>query len=238
MIVITLLLGTVLGVWLAFANSLARRWEDARASVCSGSPARGALKHGKRLRTHGDNYQSYSYLGTALGRNAVHGRVRTVIESAYAELARRHPGAYFVYGESGWPSGGKFAPHKTHRNGLSVDFMVPVIDRRSGARSRMATHVFNLWGYAVDFDATGKNRQWRIDFPMLAAHLHALRRAAAAEGIVVQRVILAPELQRLLFATPKGAALASQLRFSRHPVWVRHDNHYHVDFGVRCQPAA
>ena len=51
------------------------------------------------------------------------------LQATEAELERTQPGVKFVYGETGWPDGGPMPPHRTHRNGMSVDFMVPVRDK-------------------------------------------------------------------------------------------------------------
>lgn len=39
-----------------------------------------------------------------------------------------------------------------------------------------------------------------------------------------------PGLQPLLFRAPQGQLLRARMRFSTRPAWVRHDEHYHVDF--------
>lgn len=38
------------------------------------------------------------------------------------------------------------------------------------------------------------------------------------------------------FAAPRGAYLRQHPRFMAGKAWVRHDEHYHVDFAVRCKP--
>ena len=85
-------------------------------------------------------------------------------------------------------------------------------------------------GYGIDFDDRGVNGDHSIDFDALAAHLHHLDRAAEANGLAIEVVILAPNLQDELAAAEHGRALVRRLRFSRNPSWVRHDDHYHVDF--------
>lgn len=230
-IIVVLLLASL---FIFLGNSVARVFESEKPSVCYGSSSRGSLAHGKRLPTRGDNFVSYSYLGAALGRNALHGRVREVVLQTYGELATMLPGKTFVYGETGWPNGGRLRPHKTHRNGLSIDFMVPVMNR-SGESVPLATHVFNRWGYAVEFDSRGRHAHWRIDFEAMAAHLYYLQQTAKRLGVGIRIVILAPELQPHLFATARGKQLQRTLRFSRNPSWVRHDDHYHVEFIVPCK---
>lgn len=147
---------------------------------------------------------------------------------AYKKLAEESPELVFVYGETGWPSGGSFRPHRTHQNGLSVDFMVPVTKR--GHSVPLPTHVLNKWGYAIDFDREGRAEKLQIDFEAIAAHLHALIVAGRSYGVGIELVVFAPDLQEHLFKTERGAALREPLRFNVTPSWVRHDDHYHVDF--------
>ena len=41
------------------------------------------------------------------------------------------PDTVYKYTETGFENGGKFRPHKTHQNGLSVDFMTPVKNKNN-----------------------------------------------------------------------------------------------------------
>ena len=41
-----------------------------------------------------------------------------------------------------------------------------------------------------------------------------------------------------LRATPRGPYLQQNLKFMKGKPWVRHDEHYHVDFAVNCKPLA
>jgi penicillin-insensitive murein endopeptidase len=214
---------------LRFGNTVAIAFESDAPSVSHGTPARGSLENGKRLPSRGGNFRAYSDLGTLLGRNAVHDRVRATVLTAYAELATRLPDRRFVYGETGWPSGGRFRPHRTHRNGMAVDFMVPV-QNAHGEPAELPTHAFNRWGYDIEFDREGVADGLHIDYPAMAAHLHALADAAAAQGLRADVVIFDPLLQAALFAAPQGEALQRRMRFSREAAWVRHDEHYHVVF--------
>ena len=101
---------------------------SASESICYGTPKKGKLKNGVQLPRVGNNYQVFSDLGYSLGRTYVHSRVAEIIQASYSQLETALPNTIFVYGDSGWKSGGRFKPHKTHQNGLSVDFMVPILD--------------------------------------------------------------------------------------------------------------
>lgn len=227
-----------LTIMVALAAALGGPGPCAAASECFGTTSRGRLAGGVALPAQGKNFRSYSVLGSGMGRTHVHSRVRDVVLAAYAELADTVPDHTWVYGETGWPTGGPFWPHKTHQNGLSVDFMVPVRDAH-GRPVLLPMTAANRYGYSEEFDGRGlsKNGQ-RIDFEAMAAHLLALARAAEAAGIGIRLVIFDPLLQRSLWRTSAGAELRRRLRFSRGRVWVRHDEHYHVDFELPCRPYA
>lgn len=158
-----------------------------------------------------------------------------VVLEAYERLATEMPDRVFVYGETGWNDGGQFKPHKTHRNGLSVDFMVPVLDE-SGASVELPSSILNKWGYDLEFDSNGRLDDLKIDFDAIAEHIYQLDIAAKRSGIGIWRVIFDPQLQPQLRNSPRWPYLEQNVRFSTNRSWVRHDEHYHVDFDVPCRP--
>lgn len=218
------------GVWVGWGVELLRALESDEPSRSEGTPSRGELIHGKRLPVRGPNFEAYSYLGALIGRTCVHERVRDVVTDAYARSAESAPGVRFMYGETAWCSGGgRMPPHHTHQNGWSVDFMVPVEDE-AGASASYPAWPWTKFGYGVEFDERGRRGRLRIDFDALAAHLLALEEAARAREARLKRVILAPELRPELFAARRGAQVRRRIRFMPRRAWIRHDEHYHVDF--------
>jgi len=207
----------------------------AEPSQCFGSTSNGTLKNGVALPRHGDNFSTYSSLAHVLGRTYVHSTVKHIVLQAYEQLSHSHPDTVFVYGETGFKEGGEFKPHKTHRNGLSVDFMVPVVDKQGVSRP-LPTHPLNKFGYDIEFDGQGQFEGLTIDYAAMAAHIAALHRAALQSGVDIWRVIFDPQLQPYLFDTAYGPYLQKHTQFSTRSSWVRHDEHYHVDFAVPCSP--
>jgi penicillin-insensitive murein DD-endopeptidase len=208
---------------------------QADESVCYGTPEKGRLEHGVQLPPEGKNFQAYSWLGYQIGRTYVHSQVRDVVISSYEALEGTAPEKIYVYGETGWSSGGRFRPHKTHQNGLSVDFMVPITDK-AGQSVPLPCSVVNKFGYEIEFDSSGKYEEYKIDFEAMAEHLYQIHKAATAQGVEIRRVIFDPALQPSLFKTKRGAYLQQHMTFSKKPSWVRHDEHYHVDFSIPCKP--
>jgi penicillin-insensitive murein endopeptidase len=223
-------------VWIALFLMLSSPAGNAKTpseSLCYGSPKKGRLEAGWALPASGPNFRAYSWIGPAFERNYVHSRVYRSILAAYKALEKTNPDRSFVYGETGGREGGIFWPHVTHQNGLSVDFMVPVLDR-SGKIVPFPSDFSNRFGYGLQFDEKGVAGDLRIDFEGMAEHLYQLDRATRKEGIGIRLVIFAPELTERLLQTRRGPYLGKHMQFYLRPARVRHDEHYHVDFKVPC----
>jgi penicillin-insensitive murein endopeptidase len=222
-------------VRLAFACALCLSW-SASASTCYGSSANGRLDGGVQLPASGTNFVAYSAEGVGLGRTYVHDVVRKIVVDAYTHLAQTMPEKTFVYGETGLEHGGTIPPHKTHQAGISVDFMVPVLDRENRSVPLPATRS-NKFGYGLEFDGDGRIPGYRIDFDAMAEHLFQLSLASRQHGIAIKRVIFDRGLLEKLFNTkPHGAELKRTIPFMKGEPWIRHDEHYHVDFDLACRP--
>lgn len=208
----------------------------AQASTCYGTTANGRLEQGVRLPPRGENFKSYSTLARFAGRTYVHSSVREIVVAAYQALEREQPGKVFKYAETGLKNGRRFKPHKTHKNGLSVDFMVPVLDSQ-GRSVHLPTNHLNKLGYNIEFDKNGTYSGLAIDYEAMAAHIVSLHREAKRRGYDLWRVIFDPQLQPNLYLTNYAEYLRSNIKFSEKRSWVRHDEHYHVDFDVPCEPS-
>jgi penicillin-insensitive murein DD-endopeptidase len=196
-----------------------------------GTTSRGRLENGVSLPIKGTGFVTYSRAGNALGRQYVHSRVRDTLIAAFAAQHAAHAERTFVVGETGLQHGGRFWPHRSHQNGMSVDIFMPVRDAQ-GRWTRMPTPSWQQFGYAHEFDAKGQEHGLTIDFGCLADLLVELDRQAGRHGLALERIIVAPEyVDRVLDA---GGAEARDLepRLMRRPSWVRHDEHVHLDFRV------
>lgn len=139
----------------------------------------------------------------------------------------------FIYGETGFENGGRFRPHKTHANGTSVDFFVPVLDNAKKSTT-LNISAFNKLGYKIEFDQSASNADYSIDFESIAKHLLAIHEAAKKDKIGIRVVIFDNDFQNILFKTKSGKDLKKIMYFSVKKPWVRHDEHYHIDFIVKC----
>lgn len=204
-------------------------------SQCFGDTNTGSLKNGWQLPTSGKNFHTYSLIGVMAGRNYVHSSVYRTVLNAYEILQSTNPKVTYIYGETGHKEGGKFRPHKSHRNGLSVDFFVPVVNSKGEAKE-LDVGITNRLGYNIEFSQEAKYNELAIDFESIAKHLDALNISAKKEGIGIEVVIFDNQFQKLLFETVTGKKIKNEMTFSIKKPWVRHDEHYHVNFKVKCSP--
>ena len=112
--------------------------------------------------------------------------------------------------------------------------MVPVRDAK-GRSVPLPSGVWNKFGYSIEFDSKGRFEDLAIDFEAIAEHLYALHAAAKAKDIGLERVIFDPVLLPRLYKTRRGEFIKSNISFMKGQAWVRHDEHYHVDFAVPCK---
>ncbi len=217
-------------IYCLFLSSIA----FAKESTCYGTTSNGKLEGGEKLPSSGSNFVSYSTTAEIAGRTYVHSKVRNIIVASYQLLEAEAPESVYKYAETGFKEGGSFKPHKTHQNGLSVDFMVPVVNAE-GQSVHLPTHYFNKLSYDIEFDAAGVYDKYRIDYEALAAHLVSLNKMAIAQGAGLWRVIFDPKLQPYLLSTKYGSYLKKHIKFSKKRSWVRHDEYYHVDFDILCK---
>jgi penicillin-insensitive murein endopeptidase len=189
------------------------------------------MDNGVKLPYKGENFVPYSTLGFLLGRTYVNSRVRDIIVETYKIQQTKSPDVIFMYGETGFENGGPFKPHKTHMNGTSVDFMVPIINKDEESIP-LPTSVFNKFGYSIEFTLDGKFKNYEIDFESMASHLKSLHQISVSMGYGIQLVIFDPKMRHHLINTVDGEYLKNNLKFNTKRVWVRHDEHYHVNFDI------
>lgn len=211
-----------------FPNSLLV-FDNEAPSISHGTVSDGHIENAKRLPYQGENFTTYSFAGYLLGRTFVHERVRETVLAAFDSCRTTCPGMTFVIGETGRPHGGSFAPHRTHRNGLSVDIMTPMMDHEGNPYRRH--NLFNLWGYAMELDDFGRTEDASVHYECLAHYLLALKKAAPDNGLRIQKVIFDPILRMKLLETRAGRQIRD-LPFTSRRAILRHDDHFHVDFAV------
>ena len=208
--------------------------EITEASISSGTVSNGSLKNGRIFPFKGPNFiyfDSTSYLNK---HAFTHEKVNRTVLATYQTFESILPAFEFGLMECSNEHGGKIWPHRTHQNGLSVDFMSPLL------KNGISTMDFNTIGlphYLMDFDETGiytEDNNYSIDFNLMAQHILELDKQARKNCLKIDRVILKIALKDNLFATEYGKKLrASGIYFATNLSELidnLHDDHYHVDF--------
>lgn len=206
-------------------------------SLSLGNVGNGSLKYGRIVPFSGANFHYFDTTSYLSKRAFVHQKVFETLIESYKTLEETCPEGHFGLMECSNEQGGKIYPHRTHQNGLSVDFMTPLL--KNGVPTRDfewegATHYF------MDFDNQGhyvEDTSYSIHFNRLAQHLFELNAAAKRNGLQIDKVILKTALKEALFATEYGKKLEAEgIYFATKLTPLinnLHDDHYHVDFKIR-----
>jgi penicillin-insensitive murein endopeptidase len=200
-----------------------------------GSVRNGALRNGYLLPYKAANFDYFSPLSYFLLDNGyVHSNVHKTMMDAFEILASKTPDRYYSLMECSNQNGGPILVHRTHMNGMSVDFMAPKL--RNGKQNRFWDNI-GIWHYALAFDADGRllfDKKTVIDFESIAQAILAIDDAAKNHGLRIRKVIWKINLKDDLFATKGGQELLNRkIYFVRNMpdiVDMVHDDHFHIDF--------
>lgn len=113
--------------------------------------------------------------------------------------------------------------------------MVPIVDQADNSVP-MPTGVLYKFGYGIDFDENASYQNYKIDFETFAEHLYQLDIAAKAKNSGIALVIFESSYLPKLFAAKRGEYLKNKVNFMKGKPWIRHDEHYHIDFAIPCKP--
>ncbi|PKR80151.1 hypothetical protein CW751_11655 [Brumimicrobium salinarum] len=199
-----------------------------------GTVSNGSLVHGKILPFYGENFRYFDYKSYLASRAFTSDIVRKIILNSYKKLYEFLPNRFLYLMELSNKNGGEIYPHRTHQNGLSVDFMMPKLKKGTpyyGLDTLGARH------YLLKFNNKGqytKDKEVQIDFNLIAQHLLILNEEAKKMNYKIEKVIIKVELKNLLYATDYGKKLRESdiyLVQNLSPlINGLHDEHYHVDF--------
>ncbi|MFK7787027.1 MAG: penicillin-insensitive murein endopeptidase [Crocinitomicaceae bacterium] len=203
-------------------------------SMSIGSVGNGKLKNGRIVPFSGDNFHYFDTTSYLANRGFTHETVLKTVLETYDALDSLLPGRHFCIMECSHQHGGKLMPHRTHQNGLSVDFMMPKLKDSQpyyGLDDLGAEH------YMLTFDENGKyvkDPSIELDFNTIALHILELQSAAKKNGMSIEKVIIKTELKDELYGTKHGKTLKqSGIYITRNLsplINALHDEHFHVDF--------
>ena len=228
-------------------------------SISHGTRSNGSLENAWLVPYSGSNYKYFSFYSFYIMDNAyLNDKVCRALEAAYKTCELTAPEVFYRYMECSDHDGGPVYFHKSHRNGLSVDFMVPKLKNGETFTS------LDSWGlahYFLEFDNTGKLRNTypflnfihpyfsgivgrylidediEVDFESMAKHILALDDACKREHISIRKVIMKLEFKDEFFKTPTGQKVKARgVPFAQKlstAVNNMHDDHYHIDFKIK-----
>ncbi|AZQ64913.1 hypothetical protein EI427_22055 [Flammeovirga pectinis] len=228
-------------------------------SVSHGTRFNGTLERGWLLPYRGENYGSFSGISYYLMDNAyVNNKVSRSVLDSYESLNNTISNdCFYYYMECSDHSGGNLYLHRSHENGLSIDFMIP--KQQEGKPYTFLDH-WGLFHYFLETDYLGNYKQRYSllnflnpllskiigkvfipsnisnDFRKVADHILALDIACKKNGISIKQVIIRIEFKEKIFSTPSGQKLLSRgVYFAKKlppEVNEMHDEHYHIDFNI------
>ena len=103
-------------------------YKNTGTSQSVGSVSSGTLINAYKLPYRGENFSFFSpFSYFILGRAYVHSSVYKTLINSYKKTEKDCSGIQFKFMECSNKKGGKMYPHQTHQNGLSIDFMTPLV---------------------------------------------------------------------------------------------------------------
>lgn len=207
-------------------------------SKSTGSVGKGKLENAYLIPWSGKNFRYFSPISYFIFDNGyLHSKVHNTLLEAYKICETTCPNTQFRIMECADKTGSKLLFHKTHQNGLSVDFMSPKI-KPNKKQSRLFDRL-GLWHYLLEFSNSGQlnfSKKTNIDFETIGRHILALDKAARKNGLRIKKVIFKIELKDDFYNTPSGKKVKQKgIYFAKAlPHWTNrmHDDHYHVDFEI------
>jgi penicillin-insensitive murein endopeptidase len=203
-------------------------------STSTGHVVNGKLINAYKLDLYGNNYSYFSYFSYyMLGMCFTNSSVYQCLKDAMKTLEVSCPNRHFYIMELSRIYGGKSLLHQTHRNGMSVDLMVPKINKNNKP-CYFYDHA-GLFHYLNEFDSDGHlklDKSVKIDFDALAELIFAVQKAASENGLKISQIIIRDEIKDNLAKTATGSKIAYLMRSYPNNKFVNkmHDDHIHVDF--------
>lgn len=217
-------------------NKYFQKHQCKQKSVSSGSVSKGSLKNGHLWPFEGPNYCYFSEVSYLSGRAFVNSEVLKSALASYEFLESANADRSYVVMECSHKKGGKLWPHRTHQNGLSVDFMSPL--KKNGKPYHKlddmgATH------YMMEFDKNGvylKDPSVSIDFEAIAQHILSIQSKGKKYGVKIKKIIINTDLKDDLYKGKFGQQLKNSgiyvVKSLSPKINALHDDHYHIDFSV------
>jgi len=203
-------------------------------SISLGTVGKGSLINGKLIPFNGKNFQYFDTNSYLSGPAYVNNKVLKTILHSYRALDSVDIHRKFYIMECSPKNGGNLFPHKTHQNGLSVDFIMPLIKNN---KPYYGLDTIGTTYYFITFNQNGrynKDTTVSIDFNLVAQQILTLEKSANIYGLRIAKVIINTFFKEELFATTFGKELKNSgiyiVKNLDNYTNNFHDDHFHIDF--------
>lgn len=205
-----------------------------KRSKAIGTVSNGKLVKGTLFPFSGNNFEYFDTTSYLADRAFTHSSILKATLSTYVLLEKTYPNRKFFCMELSNKHGGKLSPHRTHQNGLSIDFMSPL---KKAKKPYYELDRIGQAHYLLQFDNNGSysgDKSIKIDFNLIAHHILLLDQEARKNGFRINKVIFKKELKDDLYESDWGRKLrSSSIYITRNLepfINDLHDDHYHIDF--------
>ncbi len=212
---------------------IAKHVDSNDASISKGSVSNGSLKNGKLLPYTGENFWYFDKGSYLSSRGFVHSKVKKTVLDSYKNLELLSDRNWCLM-EASNQKGGKLYPHRTHQNGMSIDFMMPL---KKDNKPYYQLDSSGTMHYLMTFDDNGfhaSKKDVQIDFDAVGLHIIELEKAARKNGLKIKKIIIKIELKDELYASKYGSTIKSKgiyvVKGLTKMINALHDDHYHIDF--------
>lgn len=216
------------------SNYISKHTNDSSQSISLGSASKGSLKNGKLIPYKGPNFSYFDQTSYLSGRAFLNSKVLNTVTDGYKSLELSNPNRKFKIMECAHEHGGKLWPHRTHQNGLSVDFMMPKLKDSLPYYGLDSLGTQHYW---LTFTNEGKYKadtSISIDFELIAQHILTLHKEAKKHKLKIEKVIIKIELKNELYKGKYGQLLKESgiyiVKSLTPTINALHDEHYHIDF--------
>ena len=204
------------------------------ASQTIGTVSKGKLKHGKLVPFYGENFSYFDSRSYLNHRAFTSDAVLNSILGSYEDMKSIAKGRHFYLMELSNKEGGRIYPHRTHQNGLSADFMMPML---KNDKPFIGLDTLGIDHYWLKFNNNGEyseDESVKVDFDLIAKHILNLEKNARDNGLKISKVIIKIEFKDQLFASDAGKELKKSgiyvVQNLSKLINDIHDDHYHIDF--------
>ena len=210
---------------------------DTLPSQSIGTVSNGKLINGKLVPYDGPNFSYFDTISYLNHRAYLNDKVLQMVLETYASFYKSNPKQQFTIMECSGQTGGHLHPHRTHQNGLSIDFMMPLVQNGKPCYDYDNT---GQQHYLLDFNDVGQLTQdtsVSIDFELVAQHILVLDSIGKQYETEIKKVIINTDLKPELFKGSFGQRLQSSgiyiVQSLKPLINSLHDDHYHIDFGIQ-----